>query len=420
MIVGSPASVVAPAPSMGPAMPPSPRPIAPNARPDAATKATQLERAREAMTPETSALLPDALLQARVGRATLAGKLNEQIRFRVRQQGEGVADWDLVPDSPLAHAILDSKAGPRLIRQLRTAMSTIGPFHDRSNLKGFILPDDIEGVIAARAVAFLEDPAEPQGLALARMGAGGDTKAASELLQAWREPMRQRAERAGAWNGEGWVSFLPHIARGMLVAAGAYAPHKRRESYLLDAKARVDYLAGNASHEVQHSVTDRTPAASFTWMEEGIANVFSRTPHIQERLSKQSGITLDNYTRRLERDPDFQTGWGPYVRPGNATRAERSQHRERMYVTSQEILRDLVAMAGAPMGTPEGDARAFELLQGKTLFYVPGRLADAIIAEHGLDPSVRGQLRDRIKRAIDLPGGAKDIATAFGIEYPRA
>ena len=44
-----------------------------------------------------------------------------------------------------------------------------------------------------------------------------------------------------------------------------------------DAQARVEFLSGNGAHEVQHSVTDRTPAASYTWMEEGIANVFSRS-----------------------------------------------------------------------------------------------------------------------------------------------
>ena len=392
-------------------------PTGPNRRTVAPTGGgTQREQAVAAMTPETRALLPDALLDARTGRGTLAGELNDQIRFRVRQQGEGVEDWKLVPDSPLAHSIVQTSAGERLLTQLRTAMSTIGPMHEHSNLKGFILPDDLEGVIAARAVAFLEDKAEPQGLELKRLGAAGDTKAASELLQGWREPMRQRAQRAGAWNGEGWITFLPHNARAMLVAAGAYAPHKGREGYLTKVQDRVDYLAGNGAHEVQHSVTDRTPAASFTWMEEGIANVFSRTPHIQERLGKQAGITYAKYRSRLRATPEFQTGWGPYRRTGKETRAERSQKRERMYERSQVVLRDLVALAGAPMGTKAGDAKAFDLLQGQTLYYVPGRLADAIIAEHGLDPTVRDSLRDRIKHAIDLPEGAKSIAAEFGID----
>lgn len=367
------------------------------------------------MTDETRALLPDSLLQARVGRGTLAGELNDQIRFRVRQEGASVADWQLVPDSPLAHAIVDGDAGAALLRQLRTAMSTIGPFHDRSNLKGFILPDDLEGVIAARAVAFLDDPAEPQGRELHRLGAIGDTRAASQLLQDWRQPMRQRAERAGAWNGEGWITFLPHTARAMLVAAGAYAPHRGRESYLLAAKDRISFLAGNGAHEVQHSVTDRTPAASFTWMEEGIANVFSRTPHIQEQLGRDAGLTVAGYRARLAAEPSFQTGWAPHARSGAATRAERGQQRERMYERSQQVLRDLVALAGAPMGTPEGDERAFRLLQGRTLYYVPGRLADAIVAEHGLEPAQREPLRQRILRAIDLPNGAADIAAEFGI-----
>jgi hypothetical protein len=396
--------------------PPATTPIGANARPVVPSAVSEREHAVRAMTSESRALLPDALLAARTGRGTLAGELNDQIRFRVRQQGASVADWKLVPDSPLAHAILQTRAGERLTRQLRTAMSTIGVQHEHSNLKGFILPDDLEGVIAARAVAMLEDPAEPQGLQLARIGAAGDTEAASSMLQAWREPMRQRAERAGAWNGEGWITFLPHTARAMLVAAGAYAPHKGREGYLRDVSTRVGYLQGNAAHEVQHSVTDRTPAASFTWMEEGIANVFSRTPHIQERLGKEAGITAKAYRARLHEQPSFQTGWGPYARTGAATRTERSQQRERMYERSQVILRDLCGMAGADVTTPEGEAKAFDILQGRTLYYVPGRLADAIIAEHGLDPALRDALRDRIKRAVDLPNGAADIAAEFGID----
>jgi hypothetical protein len=394
-------------------------PTAPNRRPLApagAVVGTQTQQAVAAMTPESRTVLPDALLNARVGRSTLAGELNDQIRFRVNQQGSSVADWALVPDSPLAASIVQTEAGAQLVRQLRTAMSTIGTLHERSNLKGFILPDDLESVIAARAVAFLEDRSEPQGLELQRLGATGDTRAASELLQGWREPMRQRSERAGAWNGEGWITFLPHTARAMLTAAGAYAPHKGRESYLGDAKTRVAYLSGNGAHEVQHSVTDRTPAASFTWMEEGIANVFSRTPHIQKRLAGEAGLSIDGYRAKLKQDPTFQTGWAPYARTGAQTRAERSQQRERMYDRSQQVLRDLVAMAGAPMGTPESDERAFQLLQGQTLYFVPGRLADAIIAEHGLDPSVRERLRETIKRAVDLPHGAKDIAAQFGID----
>lgn len=380
---------------------------------------SELGRAVQAMTPESRTLLPDALLRARVGRGTLAGALNDQLRFRVRQQGDRVEEWQLVPDSPLAHAILDTEAGAALLRQLRTAMSTVGSLHDRSNLKGFILPDDLEGVIAARAVAFLEDPAEPQGRELQRLGVVADTRAASDLLQDWREPMRQRAERAGAWNGEGWITFLPHTARAMLVAAGAYAPHRGRESYLLAAKERVAFLAGNGAHEVQHSVTDRTPAASFTWMEEGIANVFSRTPHIQERLGRDAGLTVAGYRAMLRQTPTFETGWAPYARSSAATRAERGQQRERMYERSQQVLRDLVALAGSPMGTPAGDERAFQLLQGRTLYYVPGRLADAIIHEHGLDPAVREPLRQRILRAIDLPHGAADIAAEFGIDATR-
>lgn len=373
-----------------------PSPSSPAGQNSGSDEVSQLARARSFMTPKTNALFSDALLSARVGRATLASELNDQIRFRVDRRGTNVSDWVLQPDSPLAHALLESPAGAPLTRQLETAMSTIGPYHDRTNLKGFILPDDLEGVIAARAVALLEDNHDTQGRALRRLGSMGDTLAASDMLQAWRIPMKQRADRAGAWNGEGWITFLPHTARAMLLAAGAYAPHKRREAYLLDAKTRVAFLAGNGAHEVQHSVTDRTSAASLTWMEEGIANAFSRTPHIQKKLAHEAGITVEDYEKRLATPPVFNPGWGVYVRGGESTRAERSEKRERMYDRSQQVVRDLVEIAGAPMGTPAGDQEAFRLLQGRTLYYVPGRLADAIIKHNSLDPSVRDSLLNHL------------------------
>jgi hypothetical protein len=377
---------------------------------------TETQRAAAAMTPRTRELLPDALLDARVGRGTLAGELNDQLRFRVEQVGSNVADWKLHADSPKAAAIVQTKAGERLLRQLRASMSSTGVFGDRSNLKGFILPDDLESVIAARAIAFLEDPAELDGVRLAKLGAAGDTKAAGALLQSWRAPMAARAARAGAWNGEGWITFLPHTARGMLVAAGGYDPHRQREAYLLEASKRVNFLAGNGAHEVQHSVTNRTPSATFTWMEEGISNVFSRTPVFQARIARAAGMSPQSYAAMLAHEPSFEPGWATYRRPGGAAASEATDAaRERSYNRSQVVLRDLARMAGADFRSAAGQARAYDLLQGRTLRYVPGRLADAIIEHNGLDASVRERLRDRIKVAVDLPGGARAIAREFGI-----
>ncbi len=386
------------------------------AAPSSAAPRTETQRAVASMTPQSRELLPDALLDARVGRGTLAGELNDQIRFRVEQVGADVADWKLHPDSPKASGIVQTRAGERLLRQLHASMATIGPFGARSNLKGFILPDDLESVIAARAVAFLEDPAEADGVKLAKLGASGDTRAAGELLQSWREPMAARSARAGAWNGEGWITFLPHTARAMLVAAGSYDPHGSHERYLRDAAKRVKFIAGNSAHEVQHSVTDRTPSATFTWMEEGIANVFARTPVFQAKIARAAGMSAHSYAAMLAHAPSFETGWAPYVRPGGPAASEATDDaRERTYNRSQVVLRDLARMAGADFRSSAGKARAFDLFQGRTLRFVPGRLADAIIEHNGLDASVRERLRDRIKVAVDLPGGARTIAAEFGI-----
>lgn len=385
--------------------------------PRTAVPRTETQRAVASMTTKTRELLPDSLLDARVGRGSLAGELNDQLRFRVEQVGSDIADWKLHADSPKAAAIVQTRAGARLLRQLEASMSSTGAFGDRSNLKGFILPDDLESVIAARAIAFLEDPAELAGVQLARLGEAGDTRAASALLQSWREPMAARATRAGAWNGEGWITFLPHTARAMLVAAGAYDPNKTSERYLHDAAKRVNFLAGNGAHEVQHSVTNRTPSATFTWMEEGIANVFSRTPAFQQQLARRAGLSAQSYAAMLAHEPSFETGWTAYGRPGGSAASEATDAaRERTYDRSQVVLRDLARMGGADFRSTTGRARAYDLLQGRTLRYVPGRLADAIIEHNGLDGSVRERLRARIKAAVDLPGGARAIADEFGID----
>jgi hypothetical protein len=377
---------------------------------------TQVAIARANMTARSREVLPESLLAARVGRGTLAGALNDQVRFRVVREG-APSDWAIVPDTKLAADLVASRAGNGLLRQLRVAIESTGSLGDRSNLKGFVLPDDLDSVIAARALSALEAPAGEDGETLARAAASGDVPAAERVLHEWRDYSRLRSARAGAWNAKGWITFAPHTARAMLVAAGAYAPDRKIEPQLLEAGARTTYLSGDAPHEVQHSITPRTGSASAAWLEEGIANVFSRTPVFHRANARRAGLTPERYASQLSHAPWFQTGWTTYRRPEltPTQRREKEQAARRNYGDSQVVLRDLVHLAGGDFRSTDGRATTVELLQSKQIRYVPGMLADAIIERHDLDPAVRERLRLRIAEAVDIKGGAATIAREFGI-----
>lgn len=380
---------------------------------------TQTELASAHLTPRSRRLLPDALLGARVGRSTLAGSLNDQVRFRVDRRGP-VEEWQVQPDSPTAAALVQSQAGPELLRQLQTAVRSTGHLDEVSNLKGFILAEDEESVLAGRVLSWLDDPDDADGRRLAQLAREGRTQEAGQLMRSWGRGLRENVARAGAWNSEGWITFMPDIARGMLVGAGAYEPHPTRESRLLDAERMTSYLSGNGPHEVQHSVSDPSPTAyrgPARWIEEGTANVFSRTPALQAINARRSNLLPHVYAERLRADKAFDPGWKPWSRPVLPPSKQKDHDKDaaRNYGDSQVVLRDLVRLAGADFRSTAGRERAFELLQRRSMRFTPGVLADAIIERHGLGASVRERLRQRIKVAVDIPGGVPALAREFGI-----
>jgi len=385
---------------------------------------TETKLAVEHMTPQSRKVLPDALLDAKVGKGTLAGALNDQVRFRVdRSSGDVPEDWKIVPDSPTAAALMQSKAGNDFIKQLRTAANSTGSLGEVSNLKGFILPKDTESVLAGRVLSWLDDPSDPDGRQLARLGELGRTKTAGQVMRKWDGDgeLQQAVARAGAWNSEGWITFMPDTSRAMLTAAGAYGPNKSTEKRLREAARWTNYLAGNGSHEVQHSVSDPSPTAyqgKAKWIEEGTANVFSRTPVFHQRNQQRAGLDPNVYAGRLAHEPSFEPGWKPWTRPAieKSKQEQNDKDTARNYGDSQVVLRDLVRLAGADFRSKAGQERAFELLQRKSMGYTPGVLADAIIEHNKLDPSVRERLRERIKGAVDIEGGVAAIAKEFGID----
>lgn len=384
---------------------------------------TETQLAVEHMTPQTRELLPDALLDAKIGKGTLAGALNDQVRFRVdRSSGDDPKEWAIIPDSPTAAALMQTTAGADFIKQLRTATESTGSLGRTSNLKGFMLAKDQESVLAGTALAGLDDPTDPDAKALGRAGAKGDTDRAGDIVRGWRSEYKLDASiaRAGAWNSEGWITFMPDTSRAMLTAAGAYGPGKTTEARLREAASWTNYLAGNGPHEVQHSVSDPSPTAyqgPAKWIEEGTANVFSRTPVFHTRNQQRAGLDPNVYAGRLAHEPVFDPGWKPWKRPAIEKSKQQQNEKDtaRNYGASQVVLRDLARLAGADFRSKAGQERAFELLQEKSMRYTPGVLAKAIIERHNLEPSVYERLRTRIQTAVDVKGGVEAIAEEFGI-----
>ena len=387
---------------------------APSGRP------TQTELAAANMTPKSRTLLPDALLDAKIGKSTLAGALNDQIRFRVDRTGSS-KEWKLVPDSPLAAAVVASKAGEGLLRQLYMGIRSTGNLEEVSNLKGIILAEDNESVAAGQVMAWLDNPEDPDGRQLARLGELGQTKVAGRIMRKWDDGLPNRIAVAGAWNSEGWITYMPDIARATLIAAGAYDPHASREKKIMRASAMTEYLTRVHPHEIQHSVSDPTRTAyvgDARWMEEGTADVMAYTPVFHSKNRRDAQLTPQKYASKLSHKPYIDIDWDPYKRPTlpAAEKAKNDKDAQRNYGGGQKTLTDLVKLAGANFNTPAGRAEVFELLQRKSMRYTAGVLAKAIIAEHDLDPKVYDKLRERISGAVDVEGGARTIAREFGID----
>lgn len=149
----------------------------------------------------------------------------------------------------------------------------------------------------------------------------------------------------------------------------------------------------------------------------GVANVFAETPTFLRRNARAMGIVPAEVATRTPEPPSIDLGWGAYARPPlpPAAAATHQVDVRRKYVDSQVILRDLARFAGADFRSNAGKERAYQLLQGRSARFVPGELARAIIEHNDLDPKVYDRLRERIKGAVDLEGGATAIAREFRI-----
>lgn len=100
---------------------------------------TQTQLARQHMTPESRSLFRDSTLDKRLGRGTVAGALNDQVRFRFDKVG-APSQWGLRPDNKVSADLLESPAGPKLEAKLRAVLASA----DRAGGKGTL---ELEGIM---------------------------------------------------------------------------------------------------------------------------------------------------------------------------------------------------------------------------------------------------------------------------------
>jgi hypothetical protein len=380
--------------------------------------ATQTQIAKAYMTPETAKALPDRVLDARIGQGTVAGGLNDAIRFRVRGSG---TTRQIVPDNQLAFDLMKTTAGPKLIQQLEVA-SRSADWSKKSNLTGFVFPKDSQAVAAAEILSVLEPGGPP--LMQEKEPTPRTPETMKKMMHEYAVESEHASRSAGAWNVRGWITFMPDTARMMLTQAGAYHPNTRpaADARLRRAAKMADYIAGVTTHEVQHSITSRKGRyEDVRWMEEGIANIFSKTPTFLSDIKHDTGINAQSYAAHIGAKPVIDLGWGAWTRKPlpPAERKKTDEQQKQRYADSQPILRGLLRMAGAGLNSNAGKDKARALLQGSELNRVPGNLARAIIERNGIDFDANyEQLRVAIRESIKDPHSLEKIAARFGVQGP--
>lgn len=405
---------------MGGALPPA-KPVVPGPKYLVKDARHEISAARKNMSAETSELFQNKALAYRLGKGTLAGALNDSVRFRVTGDGP-IENRKLVPDSPTAAALMQGKEGAALSGQLKTAMQSMSGFENASNLKGFILPKDVDGVIAGMMVRGLEE-ANPQMQVLHDAMANNKHREVQNVRpfvgQARNFVNNRYKEGVAAWNGDGWITFRPDIARKMLTSVGAYTPPKG--SPQRKAAIAADQVNHVPTHEVQHSISPTSRAfysSPAKWMEEAVSEVLSNTPAIQNRVERKTGVTPQSYAGRLAHPSEVDLGWNGWERPKPSAAQQKKNEQEvsRNYLRSQDVMRDLLRLGGMKFNSNDGITEVRKFLQGAPVESLSERLAMVITEKHGLGPDKVNPLARRIASIVDDKGGLTKLKKDFGLK----
>lgn len=397
----------------------APAPVAASLRPE---PVHEIATARSSMTPTTNALVGDTALGFQWGRQSLAGILNDTVRFRVEGDGK-MTERRLVADSAAAQAILDSSAGPKLIKQLDAAKNSLRGLEDRQNLRVFVLPKDVDGVVAASLLDRAEQGERPVKQLFQALN--DETMRKDPMFRQIAQAQRAQVNgqyRAGvaAWNQGGGIIFRPDVARAMLTAAGAFKPGKDANIVVKSATEGAEMVNHVPTHEAQHSATPVSDAFYSTkakWLEEAVAETLSSTHQVLERTATKTGVNRFTYAGHMAHEPAVDLGWKDW-KPQKRSQAEQEKNKQevgRNYERSQDTLRTLLGFTGYGFDSAKELARTKRFLQAAPVESLTDRLAAKLVKAWDIDPKRQAELSKRIGSVIDDKGGMPKLQLDFGI-----
>ncbi|MBC7460521.1 MAG: hypothetical protein H7287_04095 [Thermoleophilia bacterium] len=370
---------------------------------------------------ETLQGIPTPALAYPLGKGSLAGALNDAVRFRVVGDGP-MSQRQLVPDSQAAQTIVDSKQGAKLLKILGTAVGGLDGHEKRNDLTTIILPKDVDSVVAAQLVQ--NNPATVNGVRLLDLFGMQGARTAPQLrkvVQDMRAELNESYKMGmGAYNQAGTIVFSPETARMLLTASGAYTPQTGDELSTVSAKYAADIVNHVPVHEAKHSVSPVSDALYQTpgkWLEEALAEVLSNTPAILARTAEQTGVNAHSYAGHLAHQSKVDLGWkGWHAQRQNAAETEQNNAEVgRNYIDSQQVFRDLLSNAGYSFGTAAQAKRTDTYLQTLPAEKIPDKLAQTLVSRWKIDPTRTSELSGRIASVIDDKGGVEQLRTDFGI-----
>jgi hypothetical protein len=361
---------------------------------------------------------PKGFLSFPIGKGSVAGAINDSLRFRVEGDGP-MQSRTLVPDSESAALVANSTAGPKLLKILGTAVASLAGNEKRQDLSTFVLPKNVDGVVAT---SLLQNAKANAGLmnALAQPESRSDPRA-RQLFQEQRASVTDDYRRGvAAWNANGTIIFRPDVARMILTSAGAYSPQKGDSEGIRSAKWAAELVNHVPTHEAQHSaspVSDKLYATPGKWLEESVAEALSDTPAVLARTAEKTGINPKSYAGQLAHESTVPLGWKGWS-AGKASKEQRADNETsvgRNYEASQDALRDLLSSAGHTFGTVAQTKRAGVYIQDVPAEMLPDKLATTLVKRWNIDPSRTADLSKRISSVVDDEGGVAKLKKDFGI-----
>ncbi len=376
--------------------------------------------------PPTSAqsLIPKELLSARVGTGTVRSEIDRSIRVRFEGSGP-IADRKVVPDSAAAIKLFDTPHGATLEKAVRSFASIVDAHQGNEDLKSVtFLPDEhaSKGVSVLNWAANVTQAGHSVDQMLEPTKKDLD-EAAKQLPDVPRDQLRtelrtmfakegakqlaageaENVAFAAAWNGQGHIVMMPDVSRDFLSTVGLYRIQPGDQTQLRPVEKReraAKWAWDTALHETHHSISPMGPRGP-EWtsvMEEAVPEVLS-PGDIRGAIAK-AGADF-SLTARPARDTKGEAvDWPAWNRkhlpqpPADQVATSKGR-----YTDGPALLRELLQMAGIDRRTTEGKATALELLQGRSASFVPRRVADAIVAEHGLATTKAPELADLIRKA---------------------